>query len=221
MVQWRANERGCNVSNRELRNSTFRARSRLLGRLRNFRRYASPDLPPNANVITPQLVVGGFIDRHDWRNLVNEGVSVVVSLQAERHDDETFGELQPDGYLRLPTTDFSPPTIAQLRMGAAFVDEAVRAGKIVLIHCHAGVGRSAMQCAAYLIYSGMEINEAWQLLKSKRPVVYLNDRQQAALEEFAEVIAVERAATSVPIEGPPLDTHLGPLPGQTVRLPEA
>ncbi len=183
-----------------------------MGRLRGLKRYRSPNLPPNANVITPQLVVGGFIDRHDWRNLVDQGVSVVVSLQAERHDEEAFGDLQPDGYLRLPTTDFSPPTIAQLRMGAAFIDEAVRAGKIVLIHCHAGVGRSAMQCAAYLIYAGMEIDEAWNLLKSKRSVVFLNDRQRAALEEFGGVITAERTATSVPVEGPPLDARLGPTP---------
>ena len=156
---------------------------------RGFRRRRRPDLPPNADVITPQIVVGGFIDREDWRQLVAEGVNVVVSLQAERHDEDVFGNLQPDGYLRLPTTDFSPPTVAQLRMGAAFIDEAVRAGKIVLIHCHAGVGRSALQCTAYLIYSGMDIDEAWGLLRSNRPIVYLNERQRARLEEFAALLS--------------------------------
>ncbi len=175
-----------------------------------FRRRGNPSLPLNANAITPQLVVGGFIDREDWRQLVAQGVSVVVSLQAERHDEAVFGDLQPDGYLRLPTSDFSPPTLAQLRMGAAFIDEAVRAGKMVLIHCHAGIGRSAMQCASYLIYSGMELGEAWEQLRSKRPQVYLNDRQRARLEEFAGVIEAERHAKAVPVEGPPLDTRLAP-----------
>ena len=199
------------MSNRSFRNSAFRLRSRIFGQARSYQRRGKPDLPPNANAITPQLVVGGFIDRHDWRRLVDQGVTVVVSLQAERHDEDAFGDLQPDGYLRLPTTDFSPPTIAQLRMGAAFIDEAVRAGKMVLIHCHAGVGRSALQCASYLIYAGMELEEAWDLLKSKRDIVYLNERQQAALAEFADVIAEERAATVVPVEGPEPDTHLGPV----------
>ncbi len=200
------------MSNRPLRNSTFRLRSRFMDRLRSVQRRRRPDLPPNADAITPQLVVGGFIDREDWRQLVAEGVSVVVSLQAERHDEAVFGNLQPDGYLRLPTTDFSPPTVAQLRMGAAFVDEAIRAGKIVLIHCHAGIGRSAMQCSAYLIYSGMDIDEAWQLLASKRPIVYLNQRQRARLEEFAAMLAAERTATSVPANGPPIDTRVVELP---------
>lgn len=200
------------MSHRGLRNTAFRLRSRLYGRLRGRRRGANPDLPPNADAITPQLVVGGFIDHEDWRALVAQGVSVVVSLQAERHDEEVFGDLQPDGYLRLPTTDFSPPTVMQLRMGAAFIDEAVRAGKIVLIHCHAGVGRSAMQCASYLIYTGMGLDEAWELLKSKRPQVYLNDRQRAGIAAFVAEIEAERTAKIVPVDGPAIDTRLGPAP---------
>jgi len=173
-----------------------------MGHARRWQRRSRPELPPNADLITPQLVVGGFIDLDDWRQLAEQGVSVVVSLQAERHDEDAFGEIQPDGYLRLPTTDFSPPTIAQLRMGAAFIDEAVRAGKIVLIHCHAGVGRSALQCASYLVYSGMGVDEAWELLRSKRPIVFLNERQRAGLEEFAAVIDAERSARVVPVGGP-------------------
>lgn len=196
------------MPNGQFRNSTFRLRSRLMIHARRFSRRNEIALPPNANMITPQLVVGGFIDSQDWRYLVAQGVSVVVSLQAERHDEDAFGNLQPDGYLRLPTTDFSPPTISQLRMGAAFIDEAVRAGKTVLIHCHAGVGRSAMQCAAYLIYAGMDIEEAWDLLVAKRPVVYLNARQRAGLEEFAAVLAGERQATVVPVEGPEPDPRI-------------
>ncbi len=185
------------MSSQSFRNATFRLRSRLMRHARNVRRLQQPSLPPNSNAITPNLVVGGFIDREDWRQLVAQGVSVVVSLQAERHDEEVFGDLQPDGYLRLPTSDFSPPSIAQLRMGAAFIDEAVRSDKIVLIHCHAGIGRSALQCASYLVYAGMSPAEAWDLLKSKRSIVYLNDRQQAALEAFAA------AVEGRPLPGPP------------------
>lgn len=188
--------------------STFRARSRLWARWRRWRRNGAPALPPNADAITPQLVVGGFIDEHDWRQLVAQGVSVVVSLQAERHDEDSFGELQPDGYLRLPTVDHQAPTLAQLRMGAAFIDEAVRAGKTVLIHCHAGVGRSALLCASYLIYAGMSREEAWNTVQRHRKQAHLNPRQEDALAAFVAVLERERAATSVPIDGPPPESHL-------------
>lgn len=182
--------------------SAFRTRSRVVARFRRWRRRGRPALPPNANAVTPQLVVGGFIDREDWRQLVEQGVSVVVSLQAERHDEDAFGEIQPDGYLRLPTIDHSIPTLAQLRMGAAFIDEAVRAGKMVLIHCHAGVGRSALLCTCYLVYTGMSVEEAWRTVKAKRTVAFLNSRQQAMLEQFSATIERERTATSVPVSGP-------------------
>ena len=185
--------------------SAFRTRSRIFAHFRRWQRRSRPNLPPNADAVTPQLVVGGFIDRDDWRQLVDQGVSVVVSLQAERHDEDAFGEIQPDGYLRLPTIDHSIPTLAQLRMGAAFVDEAVRAGKMVLIHCHAGVGRSALLCTCYLVYTGMSVEEAWQTVKTKRTVAYLNSRQQAMLEQFAATMERERAATSVPVTGPSPD----------------
>lgn len=183
--------------------SAFRTRSRIFARFRRWQRRGRPNLPPNADAVTPQLVVGGFIDREDWRQLFEQGVTVVVSLQAERHDEEAFGEIQPDGYLRLPTIDHSIPTLAQLRMGAAFIDEAVRAGKMVLIHCHAGVGRSALLCACYLVYTGMSVEEAWQTVKARRTVAFLNSRQQAMLEQFATTMERERAATSVPVTGPP------------------
>lgn len=188
--------------------SAFRMRSRVFARWRYWQRRGQPALPPNADAITPQLVVGGFIDEGDWRQLVMQGVSVVVSLQAERHDEDAFGSLQPDAYLRLPTIDHSVPTVGQLRMGAAFIDEAVRAGKTILIHCHAGIGRSALLCTCYLVYAGMTTEEAWQTVKAKRTMAHLNSAQRRALNEFAMVIAAERAATIVPIDGPPPDTHV-------------
>ncbi len=186
----------------------FRTRSRVFAQWRRWRRLRQPALPPNADAITSQLVVGGFIDAGDWRQLVAQGVSVVVSLQSERHDEAAFGALQPDGYLRLPTLDHSAPTLAQLRMGAAFIDEAVRAGKTVLVHCHAGVGRSTLLCTCYLVYAGMDVEEAWRTVKAQRTIAFLNTVQQAALRDFVTVLTAERTATSMPVAGPPPDTHV-------------
>ncbi|GAC1385945.1 MAG: hypothetical protein NVSMB42_05900 [Herpetosiphon sp.] len=179
---------GYSVTNRALR-----LRSRLLLQTRRWQRRRDPALPPNADAITPQLVVGGFIDHADWLMLWDRGVRVVVSLQGERHDEDAFGTRQPVGYLRLPTPDFSPPSLAQLRMGAAFIDEAINAGETVLVHCHAGVGRSTMQCAAYLIVTGMELEAAWALIKSKRPHAVWNERQRAAMQQFMTQISADRA----------------------------
>lgn len=180
----------------------FRARARIAERWRRWQRRGRPDLPPNADPITPQLVVGGFIDRDDWRQLAEQGVSVVVSLQAERHDEDAFGDILPAGYLRLPTTDHTPPSLGQLRMGAAFIDEGIKAGKTVLVHCHAGIGRSTLLCTCYLVYAGMDALEAWRTVKERRTIAFLNPKQQAALHEFAAVIERERRAGRVPQAAP-------------------
>lgn len=170
----------------------LRVRAWIFLHRRALARRRQPALPPNTDAITSQLVVGAFIDAEDWRQLFNQGVRVVVSLQGERHDEDAFGELQPTGYLRLPTPDFNPPTLAQLRMGAVFINEAIRAGETVLVHCHAGVGRSTMQCAAYLMLNGMELDAAWELIKSKRIKAVWNERQEAAMQAFAAALAAER-----------------------------
>jgi protein-tyrosine phosphatase len=93
-------------------------------------------------------------------------------------------------------------------MGAAFIDEAVRAGKTVLVHCHAGVGRSTLLCTCYLIYAGMDADEAWRTVKAKRTIAFLNTAQQVALREFVTALTQERTATSVPVAGPPPDSHV-------------
>ncbi len=191
----------------------FRARARIAERWRRWQRRGRPDLPPNADPITPQLVVGGFIDHDDWRQLAAQGVNVVVSLQAERHDEDAFRDILPVGYLRLPTTDHMPPSLAQLRMGAAFIDESIKAGKTVLVHCHAGIGRSTLLCASYLIYAGMDVMEAWHTVKERRTIAFLNPKQQAALHEFAAVIERERSAGRVP--------QAEPQPSNTVFAQES
>jgi protein tyrosine phosphatase (PTP) superfamily phosphohydrolase (DUF442 family) len=204
LSSWNENKQGKKKPFMRIPPGAFRARARVAERWRRWQRRGHPDLPPNADPITPQLVVGGFIDRDDWRQLAAQGVNVVVSLQAERHDEDAFGDISPAGYLRLPTTDHTPPSLAQLRMGAAFIDESIKAGKTVLVHCHAGIGRSTLLCTCYLVYVGMDVGEAWHTVKERRTIAFLNGKQQGALVEFATVIERERSAGRVPQAEPQL-----------------
>lgn len=171
---------------RSFRHRIYEHRSRLFARYRFWRRRRAGDLPPNVDEITDQLYVGGFIDAEDWRLLFERGITVDVSLQAERLDD--FGELLPDAYLWLPTVDHSPPTLEAIRMGVAFISAALDTGKRVLIHCHAGKGRSALLCAATLVARGMRVEEAWKLVKERRPIAGLHAPQWEALKAFAATI---------------------------------
>ena len=54
----------------------------------------------------------------------------------------------------------------------------------MLVHCHAGVGRASLTASAYLVTRGLSHTEAFDLVRRARPIVMLNDAQQARLEEW-------------------------------------
>jgi dual specificity phosphatase 12 len=51
----------------------------------------------------------------------------------------------------------------------AFVDGEIKAGKTVLVVCGAGISRSSTAVLAYLVSTGMELKEAYQLLIRQHP----------------------------------------------------
>ncbi|WP_054534341.1 protein-tyrosine phosphatase family protein [Herpetosiphon geysericola] len=168
-------------------------RSRLVMGTRRLYRRLGGKVVPRASQITDQLYLGGFFDEHDWQILHTQGVRVTVNLQAERQD--RFGSLGNEGYLWLPTQDRQAPTTEALQQGVAFVQQATKAGHKVLIHCHAGMSRSATLCTAVLIAEGMSLDNAWNLVKERRPIVHLHPWQRQALEQFAHDWA-QQGATS-------------------------
>lgn len=162
----------------------FVSRSWLWAVARATRRLLVGTLPPNVNQITDQLFVGGFIDLHDWNELNKLGITVDVNLQAERHD--RFITPTPENYLWLPTMDHAAPDPNAIDRGVAYIQAQLQQDKKVLIHCHAGMGRSALLCAAVLVAEGQSPATAWQIVKTKRPIANLHPWQQTALQDFAQ-----------------------------------
>jgi len=52
-----------------------------------------------------------------------------------------------------------------------FIDKAREEGGKVLVHCHEGKERSPSVVIAYLCEKGMPLKEAYELVKSKRPII--------------------------------------------------
>lgn len=137
----------------------------------------------NVSQIEPLLFVGGQFHANQWPLLRALGVRAVLSMQAERPD--SFAGEPPDRALRLLVPDFTPPTLAQLAEGVAFIEEAHKAEQPVLVHCHAGVGRAPIMAAAYLVASkGLGHREALAHLRRARPIIGPNPAQVARLREF-------------------------------------
>ena len=137
--------------------------------------------------ITEQIATGGAaISPDNWRALAEEmGITAVVNLRAEYQD--VFAAPQPIAYLWLPVEDHKDPTSEQMLLGVQFIHAAVQAGHRVLIHCKMGIGRSPTLAAAYLVWTGVSIDEAIRQVEGIKlfygPVV-----SQFTLSRFAALL---------------------------------
>jgi len=123
------------------------------------------------------------------------GVKAVVIL-AEPHEiarywgnsDNYFRFLKDKGFelLHSPIKDFHAPTLSQLEELVEWMEAKVRAGKPVLVHCHAGIGRTSMVIAAYLIRKGYSLEQAVREVRRKIPLALEVDAQLSLVYEYYE-----------------------------------
>jgi protein tyrosine phosphatase (PTP) superfamily phosphohydrolase (DUF442 family) len=137
--------------------------------------------------ITPQLHVGGQYRRRGWKRLAARGVTAVVNLRSESDDNDAG--IAPPSYLYLPTPDDAPPTLEQLEEGVAFIATEIARGGGVYIHCGAGVGRAPALAAAYLVSTGMTPEEAWAIIRARRPFIRLKPAQERQIELYYQAVA--------------------------------
>ena len=153
-------------------------------------------LPDRLNMswITDQLAVGGRIRPEDIHALARTGITHVVDTRAEYSDDIQAMAREHIELLHLPTPDTYPLTVEQLRQGASWVQERIKQGGRVLIHCEHGVGRSVLLACAVLVYGGMKAQDALNLVQAKRWQAAPNQRQVARLKEFEDACRAELRA---------------------------
>ena len=89
--------------------------------------------------------------------------------------------------LWLPTYDASAPAMEDLEKGVKFIKEIQESGKgRVLVHCKGGRGRATCTAISYFVASGMELEEAMDMLCLKRKVVERVVGEYAVIKEFAK-----------------------------------
>jgi protein-tyrosine phosphatase len=111
-----------------------------------------------------------------------EKIEADMSMEAERIDS-AFGV---DYFVWLPVVDHAAPKLEQLEFGVEVLNKWVSMKKKIYIHCQNGHGRAPTMVAAYLINKGMEVKEAIEFIKNKRPEIHLEDVQIKSLEKFAK-----------------------------------
>jgi protein-tyrosine phosphatase len=140
----------------------------------------------NLSRITDQLVVGGTIPTRAYPVLKAMGVTAVIDLREEARDDEVALERLGIELLYLPAPDRYAPDQHQLRRGVEWARERIEQGGQVYAHCKHGVGRGPLMGLAIMVAGGMQPGEALRLMRSRRWQAAPNDRQLAAIVEFAK-----------------------------------
>src|SRR6266516_1453767 len=148
-------------------------------------------LPDRLNMswVNGHLAVGGRIRPEDIKALALSGVTHVVDTRSEYCDDRAALAEENIELLYLPTPDTYPLSIDQLMQGSVWVDERIKQGGRVLIHCEHGVGRSVLLTCAVLVYEGMHARDALMLVQEKRWQASPNQRQVNRLKEFEAAMA--------------------------------
>ena len=83
-----------------------------------------------------------------------------------------------------PVTDFTAPTRAQIDKIVAYIDSHLKRDVPVGVSCNAGIGRSGVILACYLVRTGLTARNALELIRKKRGRGPEVPEQIAAVEEY-------------------------------------
>lgn len=134
--------------------------------------------------VTPHLFVGSQFRKKGFEKITRHGIHAVVNMRIEK-DDAALG-LAPALYCYLPTVDDEAPSLEHLDQGVRFIDQVIRDGGKVYIHCGAGVGRAPSMAAAYLMWTGKSLDETLALIRKARPFIMITPPQLDQLKRYEE-----------------------------------
>ncbi|MDV3292798.1 MAG: dual specificity protein phosphatase family protein [Nitrososphaerales archaeon] len=91
-------------------------------------------------------------------------------------------------YMHIPMQDHQPLGFDTMKSAAERIEEELDSGRVLLVHCQAGRGRTMCAIGAYLIRSkGMSADEALAFLRKARPNA-VERGQEPSLRDFASMI---------------------------------
>ncbi|XP_012272135.1 dual specificity protein phosphatase 10 isoform X2 [Orussus abietinus] len=126
-----------------------------------------------ASRVLPFLYLGNGRDAADLQLLQALGATRVLNVTSQLPG---YHEARGITYRQIPASDSGHQNLKQYFEEAFdFIEEARKAGSSVLVHCQAGVSRSATIAIAYIMrHKGLSMVEAYKLVKNARPIISPN-----------------------------------------------
>ena len=132
----------------------------------------------------------------DLQSLYEQDIRAIVTLT--EHPLTVQQEITPQVLdeigltcLHAPVVDQYPPDVATVRETVQFINQMKAQGQPVLLHCHAGIGRTGTMLHAYYLAEGLSLAEARAKVKAGKPIsqfIMLSKAQKAFLEELTTQI---------------------------------
>ncbi|MFI4874265.1 MAG: dual specificity protein phosphatase family protein, partial [Blastopirellula sp. JB062] len=135
--------------------------------------------------IDEHVLIGALPTEKIATEIIAAGVTAVVNTCQEFAGPLSTYAKSGVEQLHLPTIDFVPPSLEDVKRGVEFIDQQIAAGKQVYIHCKAGRARSATIVICWLIKAkSMTPTEAQLFLISKRPQTLRSVHRRPVVEQF-------------------------------------
>jgi len=136
--------------------------------------------------VTGRIAVGGGIwNATNMAAVARAGITHIVDMQIEFDDTALAEPFGIEVLWNAVDDDFQPKPPEVFERGVAFARRALEAeGTKLFIHCAAGVHRAPMMALAVLGSLGWNLDEAMQLIESRRAVVDFADVYVRSVETY-------------------------------------
>jgi len=135
-----------------------------------------------AAMIRPGLYISGFLAEQNKGELERKGITHILQV-GENLTQSYQGEFK---YKTLYLTDVvSTDILPVFKESLEFLHDCISNDGVALVHCYAGISRSATICIAYLMWSeDLSLGAAYSVVERARSVVQPNDGFRVQLQVF-------------------------------------